>query len=224
MRTFLNLFGRSPFTPLQTHMGKVRECVLKVPSLFDAIKEGNYDRLSILAEEISKLEHDADLVKNDIRNHLPNSLFLPIDRRQLLEILSLQDHIADRVEDLSVLLNLKRVVIPPQLQERMEQFVAINIETFEGACLIVKELHELLESSFGGIEAEKVSAMVQLVAYKEHEADLVQNALLKTLFGLEDQMSYGTFYLWIQATKAIAEISNLSEKLANRIRMTLELK
>ncbi len=224
MRTFLNLFGRSPFTPLQTHMGKVRECVLKVPSLFDAIKEGNYDRLSILAEEISKLEHDADLVKNDIRNHLPNSLFLPIDRRQLLEILSLQDHIADRVEDLSVLLNLKRVVIPPQLQERMEQFVAINIETFEGACLIVKELHELLESSFGGIEAEKVSAMVQLVAYKEHEADLVQNTLLKTLFGLEDQMSYGTFYLWIQATKAIAEISNLSEKLANRIRMTLELK
>jgi predicted phosphate transport protein (TIGR00153 family) len=224
MRTFLNLFGRSPFTPLQTHMGKVRECVLKVPSLFDAIKDGNYDRLAILAEEISKLEHDADLVKNDIRNHLPNSLFLPIDRRQLLEILSLQDHIADRVEDLSVLLNLKRVVIPPQLQERMEQFVAINIETFEGACLIVKELHELLESSFGGIEAEKVSAMVQLVAYKEHEADLVQNALLKTLFGLEDQMSYGTFYLWIQATKAIAEISNLSEKLANRIRMTLELK
>lgn len=224
MRTFLNLFGRSPFTPLQTHMGKVRECVLKVPALFEAIKEGNYNRLATLAEEISKLEHDADLVKNDIRNHLPNSLFLPIDRRQLLEILSLQDHIADRVEDLSVLLNLKQVTVPPQLQKQLEQFIAINIDTFEGACLIVKELHELLESSFGGIEAEKVSTMVQLVAYKEHEADLVQNALLKTLFSLEEQMSYGTFYLWIQATKAIAEISNLSEKLANRIRMTLELK
>jgi hypothetical protein len=205
-------------------MGKVRDCVLKVPALFEAINEGNYNRLAVLAEEISKLEHDADLVKNDIRNHLPNSLFLPIDRRQLLEILSLQDHIADRVEDLSVLLNLKQVAIPPEIQEHLEQFIAINIETFEGACLIVKELHELLESSFGGIEAEKVSAMVQLVAYKEHEADLVQNALLKTLFSLEDQMSYGTFYLWIQATKAIAEISNLSEKLANRIRMTLELK
>lgn len=224
MRTFLNLFGRSPFTPLQTHMGKVRECVLKIPPLFQALKDGRYDLLPGMAEEISKLEHDADLVKNDIRNHLPKSLFLPIDRRQLLEILSLQDHIADSVEDLAILLNLKQISIPPQLQQKLETFININIETFESTCLIVKELHELLESSFGGIEAEKVSTMVQHVAYKEHEADLVQNELLKILFSLENEMSYATFFLWMRAMKAIAEISNLSEKLANRIRMTLELK
>ncbi len=73
MRTFLNLFGRSPFTPLQTHMGKVRECVLKIPALFQALNEEQYDLLPSLAEEISRLEHEADLVKNDIRNHLPKA-------------------------------------------------------------------------------------------------------------------------------------------------------
>ncbi len=66
--------------------------------------------------------------------------------------------------------------------------------------------------------------MVQKVAYKEHEADLIQNEMLKKLFNLENEMPYTTFYVWIQAMKAIAEVSDLSEKLANRIRMTLELK
>lgn len=223
MRTFLSLFGRSPFTPLQTHMAKVRECVLKIPPLFGAIREENYEQLASLAEEISKLEHDADLIKNDIRNHLPKSLFLPIDRRQLLEILSLQDHIADRVEDIAHLLNLKNVTIPPHLDHDLQNFIRINLETFEDTCLIVKELHELLESSFGGIEAEKVRTMVQCVSYKEHEADLIQNQMLKKLFSLENELSYATFYLWIHALKALGEISNLSERLANRIRMTLEL-
>lgn len=223
MRTFLSLFGRSPFTPLQTHMEKVRECVLKIPALFGAIKEENYEKLASISEEISKLEHDADLIKNDIRNHLPKSLFLPIDRRQLLEILSLQDHIADRAEDIALLLNLKNVTIPPHLDNDLQNFIRINLETFEDTCLIVKELHELLESSFGGIEAEKVSTMVQCVAYKEHEADVIQNQMLKKLFTLEGELSYATFYVWIHALKALGEISNLSERLANRIRMTLEL-
>lgn len=224
MRTFLNLFGRSPFTPLQTHMEKVRECVLKIPALFQALKEERYEELTQLTEEISTLEHEADLIKNDIRNHLPKSLFLPIDRRQILEILSLQDNIADSVEDLSLLFGLKKIKIPPQFQNELDTFIKINLETFDETCLIVKELHELLESSFGGIEAEKVSTMVQHVAYKEHEADVAQNQLLKVLFSLESEMTYATFYIWIHAMKSVADVSNLSEKLANRIRMTLELK
>lgn len=224
MRTFLNLFGRSPFTLLQTHMEKVRECVLKIPHLFEVLRDGLTDQLPHIEAEISTLEHDADLVKNDIRNHLPKSLFLPIDRRQILEIVSLQDHIADSVEDLAILFNLKQVKIPPQFQKELEAFVQVNIETFEETFLIIKELHELLESSFGGIEAEKVRNMVQHVAYKEHEADLIQKKLLKILFSLEDEMSYATFYIWVRAIQSLAEISDLSEKLANRIRMTLELK
>jgi predicted phosphate transport protein (TIGR00153 family) len=205
-------------------MEKVRECVLKIPEIFQALKEGKHDQLPRLAEEISNLEHEADLLKNDIRNHLPKNLFLPIDQRQLLEILSIQDHIADSVEDLAVLFNLKTISIPPQFQNELNAFINLNLETFEETFLIIKELHELLESSFGGIEAEKVNAMVQHVAYKEHEADLAQKEMLKILFSLENEMTYATFYIWIQALKAVADVSNLSEKLANRIRMTLELK
>jgi predicted phosphate transport protein (TIGR00153 family) len=219
-----SLFGRSPFAPLQSHMESVSHCVHRLPDLFEALEKNDSARIEKIAEEISQLEHDADLIKNDIRNHLPKSIFLPIDRGNLLEILSIQDSIADKAEDVAVLITLKPLELLPIFKDEFKLFLHKNIETFDEAKLIIKELHELLESSFGGIEAEKVRAMVDEVAYREHEADLIQRQLLKSLFKAEDQLTYITFHLWQRLFESIAAISNYSENLAYRIRMTLELK
>jgi uncharacterized protein Yka (UPF0111/DUF47 family) len=37
MLTILNLFGRSPFAPLESHMEKVSECVGMLKILFEAL-------------------------------------------------------------------------------------------------------------------------------------------------------------------------------------------
>lgn len=224
MLTILSLFGRSPFAPLQSHMESVGYCVHRLSELFEALEQKDYPRMEKLAEEISRLEHDADLIKNDIRNHLPKTLFLPIDRGNLLEILSIQDNIADKAEDVAVLVTLKPLELLPIFKNEFKLFLHKNIETFDEAKLIIKELHELVESSFGGIEAEKVRSMVDEVAYREHEVDLIQRQLLKSLFKAEDQLTYVTFHQWQRLFESIASISNYSENLANRIRMTLELK
>ena len=192
--------------------------------LFDAMERKDYAEMERIAEQISTLEHDADLTKNDIRNHLPKSLFLPIDRGHLLQILSIQDDIADAAEDIAVLATLKHLELPQAFKADFNLFLTKNIDAFEGVRRIIKEMHELLESSFGGIEAAKVKAMVDDVAFKEHEVDVVQRKLLKGLFNAEEEMPYTTFHLWQKIFEATASISNLSEKLANRIRMTLELK
>lgn len=224
MLTILKLFGRSPFAPIQSHMESVGRCVHLLPKLFEILEQNDFSRLEQLSEEISQLEHDADLIKNDIRNHLPKSLFLPIDRGNLLEILSIQDRIADKVEDAAVIITLKPLELLPIFKEEFKLFLRKNIETFDEAKLIIKELHELVESSFGGIEAEKVRSMVDDVAYREHEVDLIQRRLLKSLFQAEDQLTFVTFNQWQRLIECIASISNLSENLAYRIRMTLELK
>lgn len=224
MLTILNLFGRSPFAPLQSHMVKVSQCVNKLPDLFSALKSKDFSKLELISSEISDLEHQADLTKNDIRNHLPKSLYLAIDRSNLLEILAIQDSIADKAEDVAILITLKKLELPDSFKEEFHSFLSKNIETFIGVQNIIKELHDLLESSFGGIEAEKVRAMVEHVALKEHEADLLQRKLLKKIFSVESDLSYSSFYLWLKIFETIAAISNLSEKLANRIRMNLDLK
>ncbi len=224
LKTIINLFGKSPFSPLQSHMEKVDKCVKMIPELFHALEKRDAQRLNEIAESISNCEHEADLTKNDIRNHLPKTLFLPIDRSQLLEILTIQDSIADKAEDVAVLCTLKPIEMLATFKEDFHEFLLKNIETFNQAHQIIKELHELLESSFGGVEAEKVGAMVQEVSYKEHEADVIQIRLLRSLLNAEKEMSYTTFYLWQKIFEATGAISNLSEKLAHRIRMTLELK
>lgn len=224
MLTILRLFGRSPFAPLQSHMENVARCVHKLPALCEALEKHDYFLVEQIAAEISEHEHAADLIKNNIRNHLPKSLFLAIDRNNLLDILSIQDQIADKVEDVAVLMTLKPLTILPNFKEEFKDFLDKNIETFEVAFDIIKELTELLESSFGGIEAEKVRAMVDEVAFKEHQVDIVQQKLLKNVFKAEDLMSYTTFYQWQKIFENIAALSNLSENLACRVRMTLEIK
>lgn len=224
MLTILSLFGRSPFAPLQSHMESVSQCVHKLPALCEAIERQDQDQINLIANEISELEHQADRFKNDIRNHLPKSLFLPIDRNNLLEILSIQDCIADKVEDIAVIATLKPLEMLPIFKNEFKLFLLKNIETFDGSNLIINELHELVESSFGGMEAEKVRSMVDDVAYREHEVDLIQRQLLKSLFKAEGQLTYITFNQWQRLIESLAAISNLAENLAYRVRMTLELK
>lgn len=185
MLTILRLFGRSPFAPLQAHMESVARCVHKLESIFDAVEKKDYPAVERISQEISELEHNADLIKNDIRNHLPKGLFLPIDRNNLLDILSLQDKIADKAEDAAVMVTMKELEFVSLFKDDFLLFFTKNIETFNGVFRIIKELNELVESSFGGIEAAKVKEMVDDVVFKEHETDLIQHKLLKNLFKAE---------------------------------------
>jgi predicted phosphate transport protein (TIGR00153 family) len=224
MQTLGRLFGRSPFAPLRTHMSKVGICVHEIVPLFQALQKQDYALVESIASKISKLEHDADVTKNDIRNHLPTGLFLPIARASLLEILSLQDNLADRAEDTAILLTFRPIVIDPVFENEFHAFLKKNLETFDGVSLIIHEMEDLLESSFGGPEAEKVKRMAEKVAFLEHEADILQRKLVKILFSKGDTMSPPIFYLWMKVIQELAMISDESEKLANRVRMTLEVK
>jgi uncharacterized protein len=224
MQTLARLFGRSPFAPLQTHMDRVADCVRHLVPLFDALKAKDYQRVEVIAKEISKLEHDADLTKNDIRNNLPASLFLPIAKTSLLEILTVQDTLADCAEDIAVLLTFYNLEILPIFADEFQNFLQKNLETFEKGYTIIKEMGQLLESSFGGTEAEKVRKIVEEVAFKEHEADLLQATLLRKIFNQSEGMPNPAFFLWMKVIQEIAALSDESEKLANRVRMTLEVK
>ena len=224
MRAILSLFYQSPFAPLRQHMDEVGYCMERVHEIIENYQKGNQEAVEEMAKTISKLEHNADLTKNDIRNHLPKSLFLPIDRGSLLEILSIQDCLADKAEDIGVLLTLKPYKKVEGFEEEFKALLDKNMEAFHKAKLIIEELHELLQSSFGGTEAEKVKAMVEKVAFYEHEADVIQRRVIKILYNSEDQIPYTVFSLLMQVVGEVGAIADLSEKLANRVRMTLDLK
>jgi uncharacterized protein len=224
MRALIKLFSRSPFAPLQAHMEKVAACVHAVPDLFEALTRQDYEAVEKIANEISTLEHEADLTKNDIRASLKSHLFLPVNRASLLEVLALQDSLADKAEDIGILLGFKRLDLPPVWKSRFAEFLACNLAAFDSVHQVIAELNELLESSFGGAEADKIRTMVDQVAYSEHQVDLLQRELVRELFRSEQELSHGTFYLWMRIIEEVGGISNLSEKLGNRILLTMELR
>ncbi|GAX59636.1 phosphate transport regulator [Candidatus Scalindua japonica] len=204
-------------------MQEVNGCVTKTKEIFIALEKGDKKLVGKLAKEISKQEARADTTKNELRNHLPGGLFMPISKSALLEILSLQDDIADDCEDIGILLTLKELTLKDIFKDDFKNFLDKNIETFELVKIIIEDFDNLLETSFAGREAERVKSMVQEVALREHEADLSQRQLLKNIFSNEDQFTHGELQLWLLILKEIRTLSNTSEKLAHRIRNLLDL-
>jgi hypothetical protein len=222
MLTIARLFGKSPFAPLQTHMNKVASCVEKLAKVFECLANGEIEKIERYVEDLSALEHEADLTKNDIRNHLPKSLFMPIDRTHFLEILAVQDSIADKAEEIGITLTLRPLEGKWSLS--LAELFHKSSEVFWDSKRIIEEIDELLEASFGGIEAEKVKTMVEKTAIKEDEAHHLQRMLMKALYTEGEELSTPAFYHWIHLIEAIGELAERSERLANRIRMILETK
>ncbi len=218
-----NLFSKSPFKPLQSHMEKVGACVAKVEELFEAYIKKDYKRIAKLAEEISDLEHAADLTKNEIRNNLPKGLFLAVNRADLLQILALQDNLADIAEDIAVLMTIKKLAPLKGMEDELKEFLDKNLEAANYVHKIIREVDELLETSFGGKEAEKVKTMVDEVAFLEHQADVLQGKLYKKLYNMDHELPVSSFLLWNNILRVVASLSNTAEKLANRVRMLLDV-
>jgi uncharacterized protein len=222
MRSIINVFGRSPFVPLQMHMEKVVECVGKLPEIVEIYRQGDSLAVEAMADKLSKLEHQADEIKHDIRNSLPRGLFMPVDRSKLLKILNLQDGIANRAENVGILLTFKQAKSFEGFDSAFDIFMDKCLVTFNLARDVIEQLDELLETGFGGVEAEKVHEMIDLVSVKEYESDVSQRELVRLLLTHEDTISYGDFFLWTRVIQQIGGIADRADNLASVIRITLE--
>ncbi len=117
------LFKESPFEPLRYHMKTVMECVAFVRPMFEAVRDERRQDLLDLTKKVFKMEHLADIIKDEIRQTIPKRFFLPVYRGDLLGYLKLQDDMADSVEDLAVLLTLKELSLPRPLVDPTFEYV-----------------------------------------------------------------------------------------------------
>lgn len=222
MRTIARLFTKSPFLSLQEHMTKVKECLDLVGPMFDALYNKDYDELKSLSKQIMKLEHDADEIKNRMRDGLPKSLFLPVDRTDLLKLLSAQDDICDSTEDLAALLNMRKMECPSWMEGSLREVSGLVLGVCFKSIEIVDELDELMEASFGGPESKKVLEMIEDLGTLEWKADKRQYKLAQLLFSMEKEMEPAALFMWIEIFKKMGQLSNDAEKVGKQIRMFLQ--
>lgn len=219
MKALISLFGYSPFLSLQRHMKEVSKAVSQMRQAYYFYQSQQEDGLQNCVSSLDSLERSADQIKQEICKSLPRGVFLPVGKESLLEVLTIQDEIANVAQNFGVLLSLRAFEKVEDLEDVFLDFLEKNIEVFEKVKLIIDNLQDLLESSFGGSEAEQVKKMIERVLYHEYEADLLQRKLLKILFNKE--LPYQVFFLWSSLIRELGAIADLSEKLAYRLRMML---
>lgn len=224
MKAIAELFGRSPFGPLVQHTHKVHECVLEVRPLIDAFLAARHDEVEEIYERISKLEHEADEIKREIRNNLPKSIFLPVDRGDMLKYLKEQDSIADTAEDIAVLLTVRRTRIPDEMHDEIRTFVAKVLEVSERLVQAAGELEKLQEESFSGRSAERVVGLTEEVSQGEYEADCIQTDVTRHLYDVEDQVDPVSVYFIMKLFRLLGEIANHAENTGDHLRMMLTRK
>lgn len=221
-RLLLDLFRKSPFGPLHEHMAKVRECIALLKPLFEAVFGGADDAdIEKIVKQISKTEHEADIIKNEIRQSLPSSIFLPVNREDLLAYLKVQDDIADSIEDVSVILTLKRPKVPEVLRTDIMTFVDKVLNVFHYCDEAEAEFEKTISSAFGEAERDKLLSMVQKAEHAEWEADKAQASAAKKLFSLEDEMSAVDIFLMFRVFGELGRVANHAEKTGDRLRRLL---
>lgn len=216
-----NLFAKSPFKAIQQHMRVVLACAQEVRPLFEAVNAGDRDGIIAASERISEKEHEADRIKNELRGHLPRTLFMPVDRRDLLEVLQMQDTIANSAQDIAGLLARRPMAMPPAMHEPIAALVDHCIDACEEAASIIEELDELVETGFRGRESQKVEAMADEVNRIEHESDLIEDRAVRTLFEHEAEIGAVSVMMWYQIIQWIGDLADYAEKVGDRLRLTL---
>ena len=86
---------------------------------------------------------------------------------------------------------------------------------------MILELEALLESSFGGAEAEKVEKATQTLGTLECEADRKQFQIAQKLFSLGDQIEAADLLLWNEVIKKLGGVADKTEQIGKTLRIFL---
>ena len=220
-RHLSGLLRGSPFKPIQEHMRIVFSCVCLIPPLFDAVYREDHESMADFAGQIKHLETQADKKKSTFRLNMPKSLFLPVDRKDLLSLIGDQDKIADITEDIAKTFLFREMSVPTEIKNLLDELLEGTMEISAAAKDMIEQLDELLEVGFTGRELDKVSAMIAGVRRSEHNIDEIMHRIKKKLFSIEKSLDPVSVMFWYQMIDMIGFISDQSENLADRLLLFL---
>lgn len=218
---FLNMFGRSPIRPLEEHMSKVHACVSLLGPFFSAVFEKQWPSAKQFQQDIVRLENEADDMKRDLRLHFPKSLFMPVSRSDLLELLSVQDRLANKAKDIAGMVLGRQMVFPGEALQKFMEYLQRCIEASTQANTAIHELDELLETGFSGNEIKLVEGMIAKLSGIERETDNQQIDLRLIIFKLEDKLPPVNVMFLYKIIEWIGDLADRAREVGDRLQILL---
>ncbi|MDG1234215.1 MAG: TIGR00153 family protein [Pseudomonadales bacterium] len=214
---FSRLFGRSPISPIKEHMETCERCVLGLVPFFEAVSGADWADAEKRYRSVSDLEGDADKLKKKVRLNLPRSLFLPVSRQHLLEIVQVQDRIANGAKDIAGLMLGRKMKFPDQVNPALTEFVKASLDAVSLARKVTAQLSDLVTTGFSGREIELVEKMLEELDDAEHRSDVLQVKLRRALFDHEADLNPVSVIFLYRVIDQIGDIADDAQTVGNRM-------
>ena len=188
---------------------------------FEKTMEYEWGEVGQWRDRIVVLEQEADDLKKQIRGQLPKSMFMPVPREDLLNLLWAQDQIANTVRDISGLVFGRKMMIPEKLRGNFMEYVQRNCDAAKKARKSVRELDELYTTGFRGAEADFVEKLVGELDQIENETDEMQARVREDLFDIEKELPPIDVIFLYQVIELVGEIGDMAERVGRRLELLL---
>jgi len=210
------LLARSPFRALQHHAEKVCATVEELGRVVQAYVA----REEFSIDEVSRLEHEADEIKSEIRAHLPSGLLMPVSRSDLLEFLWQQDEIADHSQSTAKILALLRPDLPRELEEGLLKLQEKMLQTSREYLEMVGELSDVLETAFAKRQIDDVVRHLGKVNRLEHEADELEHRAIELIYMTEGMGDFARYHM-LRVIFQMGEVVDHMENAGGRLRIMI---
>ena len=218
---FSRIFGNSPVSPLQKHIDKVVLCVEQLIPYFDCVMKNDWEQATKIQTKLVMLENDADEIKNLLRMQLPSSLFMPMDRRDVLDVLQLQDKIANKAKDIAGLVLGRKMSLPESICNTYIEFLNRCIDAILQAQVAINELDELVVVGFRGNEVTRVKEMIEELHVIEGETDKIQIKLRAELYKIEKDLPPVDVMFIYKIIEWTGDLADNAQSTGNRLQLML---
>lgn len=206
----------SPLAMLEEHAKVCAACVSQLAKYFEATQSNNWKRAATIQAKIVELEGQADTLKRDVRRNLPRGLWMSVSRADLLELVRMQDKMANDAKDVAGLSLGRELAFPEALNKQLTRYVNTVIDTVNATVEVVSATRELSRTAFGARQAQMIMNKSAGVEKLERKSDELQAKIRAKLRAHEKKLSPIDAMFLYQLLSSIGEIANSAEKVAHR--------
>ena len=211
-----DVISNSPLALLERHAGVCVDCVERLPLYFAEVQANRWGRASDVREEICRFEGLADELKQDVRSNLPRGLWMSVSRADLLELVRVQDKMANGVKEVSGISLGRQLAFPAAMTSEVADFIDVVVQVSRVVVKIIGATRELSRSAFGTRQTNVILDFVSQVEADERRSDEMQAILRARLREHETELSAVDAIFLYQLLSAIGDIADNAEKVAHR--------
>ena len=193
-----------------------------LPALFRAMAADDWDSAKQVHKDIVSAESAADKMKRSVRKHLPNNLFLPVPRSDLLTLVGIQDHVANTAKDIAGLVIGRSIRFPEKLEDAAVELAEASAATSHQALSAIQELDELLAVGFTGQEeVRRVEDMLKTLDKLERTSDKMAIKMRAALFKLEKNLPPVEVMFLYQIISLVCTVADDAEAVGDRLQILM---